>query len=262
MQERFVEFVRTKEITLKHAKAMRDIIGKEFHPFHEIFILLSGNAEFISEQSKFDLVPNTLVTIPGSSFHQFNVYDDEINYHRYVFSFENVEGLDELIAQKLDHAYTMPVTEEILQLCKRVIEVQKEGVSEKEVEVFLKSVLGQILVEMSLLKEESIPKRGFHRITYDAINYIHVHIAENLSIESISENLHVSASHLMHVFKQDLHISIYKYIMEKKLVLARGKIKEGILPMQAAAQCGFNEYSGFYKMYKKMFGCSPSDDKK
>lgn len=28
---------------------------------------------------------------------------------------------------------------------------------------------------------------------------------------------------------------------------------------QAAIECGFNDYSGFYKQFKKMFNKSPSD---
>ena len=46
--------------------------------------------------------------------------------------------------------------------------------------------------------------------------------------------------------------------LAQKLILANRRIESGCGAVQAAAECGFANYSGFYKMYKKMFGFSPS----
>ena len=59
-----------------------------------------------------------------------------------------------------------------------------------------------------------------------------------------------------------MHISIYKYILQKKLIRAHKLISEGTNAVDAALLCGFNEYSGFYKVYKKHFGFSPSKTRK
>ena len=56
-----------------------------------------------------------------------------------------------------------------------------------------------------------------------------------------------------------MNISIHQYILKKKLVMAHHKILDGIPATQAAIDCGFNDYSGFYKQFKKMFNKAPSD---
>ncbi len=256
----FIEFIKTEDITFKHAKEQRDILGKEFHSFHEIFFLLSGNAEFISDFGKLDLFPNTLVTIPKETFHQF-IEEDANDYYRCVFSFGDIEEFEELIKLKMNRAYTTTMTEEMNHLLNKLILANRKNLTACEQQVLVKSIFGQLLLELPYSNEAQETSQNLHPLAHSAISYIHAHIQESIQISDIAAELHVSASYLMHVFKQDLHISIYKYILEKKLILAKQAIKVGMPPMQAAALYGFHEYSGFYKMYKKMFDCSPSDDK-
>ena len=70
--------------------------------------------------------------------------------------------------------------------------------------------------------------------------------------------MNVSPSTLTHSFKKDMNISVYRYILKKRLVLAQQKILSGEPAQKAALDCGFNDYSGFYKQYKKTFGIAPS----
>ena len=62
-------------------------------------------------------------------------------------------------------------------------------------------------------------------------------------------------SYLSHVFKNDLHISIHKYVLEKRLILANKKIRQSVNPTVAASECGFADYSAFYRQYKKCSEC-------
>ena len=63
---------------------------------------------------------------------------------------------------------------------------------------------------------------------------------------------------LMHTFKKNMNISIHKYIIKKWLILAHAKISNGEQSVIVANECGFNDYSGFYKQYVKMFDTTPS----
>ena len=58
-----------------------------------------------------------------------------------------------------------------------------------------------------------------------------------------------------------MNISLHQFILKKKLVMAYHKILDGIPATKAAVECGFNDYSGFYKQFKKMFNQSPSKRK-
>jgi AraC-like DNA-binding protein len=56
-----------------------------------------------------------------------------------------------------------------------------------------------------------------------------------------------------------MNISVYQYMLRKRLILAQQKIRDGESATAAAMLCGFNDYSSFYKQYKKLFGVSPSE---
>ena len=259
MTEEFAKYVVTNEIRFKHAKGMRDIIGKELHVYHEIFLFLGGDAEFISELGSTKLSPYTTVVIPKSTFHNFVVHGSESDYCRCVLNFENVSGLDELISEKIKRIF-ITQDETVASLFVKMRDIETMPLSDVEKSILLKGLFAQLLV---YLKEPETPilKTPVDPVTDKAILYINQNISENLTVEKIAKAQHISESFLAHVFKKDMHISIHKYILEKRIFLADKKIKSNIPATQAALECGFQDYSGFYKQYKKMFGVSPTRKK-
>lgn len=257
MNEQFEHQVTGGGILFKQARGMRDIIGKEFHPYHEILLFKEGEAEFISEKYRQKLRPNDLILIPKENFHQFEVKNDA-SYCRCVFKFGNIDRIDALIALKMNAVRILPATEQMVQLIdKTVTDSPKYRESERAVLLFC--MLSLLLFEIDIAQEQGeSTKNRLCPVSREAIAYINNHLTKRLKITDIAAALHVSVSHLNHLFKEDLHIPIYKYILEKKLVLAHQKIESGVYATQAALECGFNDYSGFYKQYKKMFGHSPA----
>lgn len=257
MEKEFAHYIKTDEITFKHAKGMRDIIGKEFHTFHEIFLFLGGSAQFTSDTLKITLEPGTLVIIPRESFHQFTCSKDT-EYHRCVFNFNKVAALDVLITQKLCGVYTVPISSELYTQFTELFDYAKNAPDSIESKVLTHSLLARLLCYLKPAPTPASITETLHPLVVGAVNYIHENIRNPISVFDIAENLHISPSYLMRIFKADLHISIYRYITEKRLTLAAGEIEKGIPPSKAATLSGFNDYSGFYKLFKKMFGVSPS----
>ena len=110
----FADFIHAENAVFKHAKGMRDIFGLEFHPFHEIFLFLDGDAEFISGDFRTVLQKNTLVVIPKESFHHFVVHCAEEDYHRYVLNFTPFGKLQRLMEEKLQEICVLAASDEIL----------------------------------------------------------------------------------------------------------------------------------------------------
>ena len=259
MSGEFTKFIKTEEIKFKYAKGMRDIIGKEMHPYHEIFFYISGDAKFISEAGTERLLPFTTVFIPKETFHCFVVSGDEKDYCRCVFNFENISELDAIISEKMNRIF-LTRDETISELFMKLKELTDTSLSRIEKDILLKSIFAQILV-YSKEQEHHLFESHIHPITEKIIEYVEKNIDKPLTVTVLANELYISESHLSHIFKKDLHISVHKYILEKRLMLANKKIKSSINPTQAALECGFQDYSGFYKQYKKMFGMSPSKSK-
>lgn len=259
MYDEFSKFIITKEIKFKYAKGMRDIIGNEIHPYHEIFFYIGGDAKFISEAGTEKLLPFTTIVIPKETFHCFVVSGNEKDYCRCVFNFENVSEIDEIINKKMNGIF-LTRDKNISALFMKLKQLTDTSFSKIEKDILLKSIFAQVLVYIKEQEHYSFESH-IHPITEKIIEYIEKNIDKPLHLKVLANEFYMSESHLAHILKKDLHISVHKYILEKRLVLANKKIKNSINPTQAALECGFRDYSGFYKQYKKMFGMSPSKSK-
>lgn len=255
----FAEYIRTEEILFKHAKGMRDIIGLEFHPYHEIFLFMDGDTEFISSAFRVKLQPRTLVVIPKENFHHFVVHGAEEDYHRYVFNFTAVAGLDALIEEKMEQLCYLPASPSLCAMFEKLgshtadTDTYKQGLLQR-------AVFTEILLEMETASpnDADYAHLSVHPLIAEAVKFIQKHTSTIAQVEDVARAVNISSSYLSHLFREELHISPHRYILEKKLILANRKIESGCGAVQAAAECGFANYSGFYKMYKKMFGFSPS----
>lgn len=253
----FFNEYQTEELFFRHAQGKSVRTGKEFHPYHEIFFLLGGNVEFISETHKEKLPPYTTVIIPKKSFHQFIIHGDENAYCRCVFNFEKLDGLNALIDRKLSKILLVQ-DDKLTKLflgCKDGIRAHS---SDEERNALLKAFLSLILVHINGDTENQATPR-FHPLTSAAINLINQSSDSPCNATDLAEKLRCSVSYLSHVFKADMQIPLYKYILEKKLLYVHDKIQKGETALNAALDGGFNDYSGFYRQYKRFFGYAPSN---
>lgn len=258
MDEIFSKAFKDEKLFFKYAKGKRDIFGKEFHNFHEIFLFLKGEAEFISEEQKILLKPGTLLVIPKEKYHQFNVRGPESDYVRCVFNFFDVPEFSSIIEEKMKTIFILETNDFINYIFEKSKNIINENISDNIKSELYKSLLLMLLYE---IKPEIIFKdipNNLDKLTIQCIDYINKNLMCSITASEISNYLNVSSSYLSHKFKKDMNISLYKFILEKKIIVANQKIMSGENPTQVASDCGFSDYSGFYKQFKKMFGKPPS----
>ncbi|MDC7288418.1 helix-turn-helix domain-containing protein [Blautia schinkii] len=95
------------------------------------------------------------------------------------------------------------------------------------------------------------------KLIRSAIDYINLHLSEDLSVESISAALNISSSRLSHLFKEHMNSSVWNYVTAKRLQLARSLLLEGRSVMDACYESGFRDYSHFNKTFSKVFHMTP-----
>jgi AraC-like DNA-binding protein len=94
----------------------------------------------------------------------------------------------------------------------------------------------------------------------DALAYINRNIFTLKSVKEVSDALFVTESYLYRLFKRELKNTPKKYIQDKRLLYAQKLISKGRRPTDVFEDCGFNDYTSFYRGYVKFFGYPPSRD--
>ncbi|MBR2432538.1 MAG: helix-turn-helix domain-containing protein, partial [Clostridia bacterium] len=70
-------------------------------------------------------------------------------------------------------------------------------------------------------------------------------------LDDIAKYTSRSKSSFCHLFESKMNISPKQYILQKKLALASKLIDEGVPHTVAAMQVGYENYSNFYRLYRK-----------
>ena len=91
------------------------------------------------------------------------------------------------------------------------------------------------------------------------LNYINDHYHEELSLDLLASRFFVNKYHLSHEFNRLVGTSIYRYVIQKRLVIAKQMLSDGLPPTDVYQHCGFGDYSNFYRAFKAEYGISPKD---
>ena len=110
---------------------------------------------------------------------------------------------------------------------------------------------------VSLVNDEIPPYRP---IVIQALKYINENFHENLSIKSIVDDLYVSESYLLHIFKEDVGKTFNQYLTDYRLIIAKKLLLNGKYKFQEIANMvGFANFKYFSLVFKKRNGLSPRE---
>lgn len=90
------------------------------------------------------------------------------------------------------------------------------------------------------------------------LQYCAQHYREHLTLEDLCKALHVSSSHISHIFSDRLKISFPDHINALRLNKAVSLLqKSGLNMTQVAEQAGFPTIRTFNRVFRKQYGCTP-----
>ena len=90
-----------------------------------------------------------------------------------------------------------------------------------------------------------------------SLDYIEQNLKTDITEEELAQMTNYSTRHYRRIFIQTTGSSVAKYISKKRINHAVAEISSGRKVIDVLYEYGFDSYSGFYKAFVKMYGCSP-----
>ena len=241
------------------------------HDFLELYYFLDGSVTYYIEDQVYDLCPGDLLIIPAGKMHRPVIANEHAAYERmvlwitpqYLQSIDSPAGDLQKNLQKVgEHGYCVPFrgdeTVFVTALLKKLLYMQKNDTDPKfcagAVELYLWTIFRSYGVIDTTHRNET-------QVIPQVIRYITEHFGEPLTLEDIAAEFFVSKSYLNRHVIAYTNSTVYAYIMALRLTHARRMLREGIPAVEAGRECGFSDYSTFYKAFKTQTGLSPQQFK-
>ena len=235
------------------------------HERMEILYFLSGDAQYLVEGSVYPLHPGELLIMNRAEAHKLQLLSAQ-PYERIVMHFSPsvLRGFDpdglllRVFAEKplgRQNHYASPKFSALFS------EFDAPG-SPEHLRIHMLLILANVLYTLCSLSEAAASAADKPvSVSQQILQYVNLHLFEDISLSSVSRAFFLSASQLGRVFRQATGSSVGEYIRVKRLLAARERIVAGSTPTDACAAGGFQDYLTFFRAYKAKFGCTPSHDR-
>ena len=265
----FQDFVRFKGFKYHHTLTERsdpDQFNRHCHNQYELIYICQGKGSFQVEGNTYRLYPGCFLVFRPQEFHCIRI-DPSTPYERYVVHFyrSNIfENAEELLAifENRDLGFsnlyadpngTLPGYFHRLDDCLEYSDPNRSTMA--------KLVLNELLVTLNaryyLTGDNVNAEKLIHRI----VAYINENLSNPMKTEDLAKQFFISRPYLSHMFKKHTGLSVSDYISRKRLTMAQGLLRDGVSAIDAANQCGYTDYSVFYRAYKKFYDKNPSEDR-
>lgn len=247
-----------------------------YHDFYKILLFLQGDVTYCIEGKSYVLAPYDMVLINAGEVHRPLVHSAR-TYERVILyvspEFLNAHRQKDYdlglcfsrVQKEQSNVLRMPSLKN-----SRLFATLKELEAALKDEDFAGDLYREVLfLEFLIQLNRAALGDSLHFMETSEANekilavlaYLNEHLTETFSMDSLAEQFFLSKYYLMHSFKQETGYTIGNYLAIKRLRLARELISQGMPATAACFECGFQNYSTFFRAYKKHFGKSPGQSK-
>jgi YesN/AraC family two-component response regulator len=261
--------MNSQEIEYLHSTADLPIQEKfilHAHPeYHELIFLLQGDVTFSAEGNSYTLNLYDIVFARNNELHQI-IHNSLMPYERIVVKI-STHFFDKYHCQELSKLfmdrnlgqfnlipYSIHGSYPITQLFQKI----DSYLSDKN-DIGALCVFIEILTLLNKLLRYSSPILKNNKKVNEIINYIHTHLPETITLDSLANTFYLNKQYLCKIFKLSTGYTVNQYISLKRYLLTEELIKQGNSKTSAAFEAGFNTYSTYYKLckvYKHQFPAS------
>ena len=163
-----------------------------------------------------------------------------------LISVESVQKnrLDKQLEELLLLARTSDHTSAILSVCKVV------------------ELLAQIAQITASVEESFHDTLHENPLINEILRFLNQHFREDITISTVADAFGINKSYLSHLFKEQAGMSLWNYVILRRIQACNELIRKNHSIEDASYQAGFQNYSNFFRLYKKHTGITPLQFKK
>lgn len=246
------------------------------HNYYELYFFIKGNVLIDISGNTLPLKSGDVVIIPPKTKHRLTVQSQTMPYQRFILWISE-EFYNQLLTISPDFGYLFHRPEHTQNYIYHFDIISFNTIQVKIIELLeemhsfrfgndalISSCINSLIMTISRMiyeSENQVITKEKPSLYQNILKYIETHINEDISLDSIANSFYVSKYHIAHTFKNQMGLSIHQYALKKRLSLCKAAIASGSNISTAFLECGFRDYSSFYRAFKKEFGISPKEFK-
>ncbi|WP_274649699.1 AraC family transcriptional regulator [Paenibacillus humicola] len=248
-----------------------------YHSFYEMYILLAGKRRYFIRDRSYVIEQGDLVLINKRDFHKTTGEGGSSPHERIVIYFYE-SFLRQLY--KADADFLLAPFKSGHPVCRLPLKErrQAEQLSATILHELRTQAPGcelaarQAFIDLLLLAARHAGRsdadmqeadKPVYRKMSDVAKFINAHYAEPLTLELLAGHFHMSPYYLSRSFKQATGLPLTEFINIARVKAAEQLLKEsGMSILEVGAAVGYNNFSHFGKMFKKLTNVSPREYRK
>ena len=221
-------------------------VEEHSHKFNELYILLEGKVKYWINNEFIEIPAHHAAFVSEGYIHQA-AYDYHCHCKRFGiwFTTDFVDEPYRSILASLDQKKVVVTDAQcreridwLMRMIMQEFEEQKEDWL-LQCKTLLHSLL--LLLDRQQVHRPAAALTHNEEVTQDAAQYISSHLAEDLSLKTLSAKYAMSTSHFCRIFSQYTGVGVARYIKLARLRQAEKMLSEGCKNISLiATQCGFS----------------------
>lgn len=251
---------------VKESRSSKDYIrGQRNHGYVFFQYTLSGKGLFTSKRKSVSLPPGTLCLCDVNNNDYSYRFHPESN-QPWEFIYIKIKGESfriwtEDMNKKFGYIYHLPLDHSLIQNYLNCLNShQKHYVISASDAVRMCANIQSALLER---QEDQKTNKVKSQIVNDGITLIQERITLPLSVQEIADCLEISREHLSRIFKDQLGITPYSFIINTKMEKAKIELTQTLIPIKEIAyDMGFSSPELFTQIFKRNYKITPKQFRK
>ena len=247
-------------------------VALHHHDFYEVYLLLRGRVAYTVENRIYQVRPGDIMLISPLELHQARISTDAEPYERIVLwvarsYLESLSSAKTSLTRCFDtavpgHSNLLRPSPQVSTDFRRRLEQLGALHSQQDYgsDLLDKCCLVELLVALNRAVAEAAVQPAdcpCDRVVDQVVEYINEHYNEPLTLDDLSERFFISKYHLLRKFDAQVGTTVHRYILQKRLLIAKQLLAGGVAPSEACGYCGFGDYANFYRAFRAEYGMTP-----